>query len=679
MTEGSWDQAVVSGGGAVMQVVRHAPGAVLRWLRSMNPVGTGPWAIFQKEMRSSGRRRATYWARGMYALVLAGVVGLIILSLLSRGTWETGAARLQRMQEVAPMMAITVLWFEFVGLIFAAPMMTGPALCDERRNRTLPALLTTPLTAGEIVFGKLVGGIGQMLILGLIPLPVLLGMRVFGGLNVEVVLAGMVIAIGAAILSASWALAASLHAPRGVSAAITGWAMMIFLHGLVPPVLAAGGGFLAGRLGIRLPQWLAPGLCPPWALGMVSSELVGMGRLGNIWMMVGTSVGGSLSVSALLWFVTVARLRRVMSQTGGEVEVRRGLFSRKKSKGGSSAGAGGGDGAGAGAAAEIGEARRGAEGAEVGASRTLSDRPVLWRELRQSAFRSRAQMWVIFAAAGVFLGIVYSVGGIDDPDVHHMIATLGAILFGLSAAVSTSSAVGQEREAKTWPILLTTPLSPREIVWGKFIGGLSRMWVVPGIVMAHFVLVAPLGGMVDPAEIYVREVVCGLACAPALVAMHAWEMVMQNGFFAPVQLGLYLVNLACAAVFLGSTGVLLSLVVRRVTLAGVMNLLLAIGWWLALPLLVTFISEVVFRGSGSNPLSFFFSGNPIALAIAAAFELDDHAGWVAGRNFGVVDARYTTGEFVVLCGVVWLVYGAVSWWMLAVSARVLEGRRDQLA
>src|SRR5437868_2557612 len=106
---------------AVFRRSRSMLAAIARWLRSMNPVGGGPWAIFQKEVRSSGRRSTTYWARGLYAMLFAGLVGLVFLGFLSRGQWQNGAARLQQMQEVAPVMAGTVLWFEFVGLIFTAP------------------------------------------------------------------------------------------------------------------------------------------------------------------------------------------------------------------------------------------------------------------------------------------------------------------------------------------------------------------------------------------------------------------------------------------------------------------------------------------------------------------------------------------------------------------------------
>ncbi len=649
--------------------------AIARWLRSMNPVGMGPWAIFQKEVRASGRRRLTYWSRGLYAFALSGLILLVFMGFLAQGSVQRGAASLQQLQEVAPILAVCVLWFQFFGLIFAGPLLTGPALCDERRNRTLPALLTTPLTAGQIVSGKLVSQLVQLLILTLIPLPALLGVRVFGGLDPSTVLAGTLVALGSSVLAASWAMAASLRAARGLSAASVAWAMMMFVHGLLPAMLMTTAAKLLARLGFNAPPWLLAVVCPPFAMGMVSTELTGMGRFGNVWTNVLASLGGSLSLSILLWFITTASLRRALTATGGEIEIKKRRAKKSKKADASSrdavptpdhAGQPGDPDATAAALPHPRHARRTPhddEGSGRSSSRTVADRPVLWRELRQSAFRSRGRFWLVVVGAAIFMAIVYLSAGIDGTDLHQMVACFGAVLFAMLATIATTGSVGQERDSKTWPILLSTPLPATAIVWGKFLGGLSRLWFLPALLLAHFGIVTPLAML-------------GYDLLPSV-----FRQGTQALHISPVALGLFCGNLLCAAVFLASTGIFWSLCLRRASLSGVFNILVTMILWLMVPLMTEFIFTLFTSGRGADPIGYFFCGNPVALAISSGLNIAGLSADPAGSpaNYEMANLHFSTTEFCILCAGVWLAYGLVSYLLLRLSAWILRLRRDRLA
>jgi ABC-type transport system involved in multi-copper enzyme maturation permease subunit len=618
--------------------------AVLRMLRSINPVGTGPAAIFQKEVRSSGRRVQTYWVRGGYALVLAGMSGLAFVGIVNEGSMGRGARSLEELQRVAPMMAAIVLWFQFFALSLSGPILTGPALCDERQRRTLPALLTTPITAGGIVAGKLLGAMIQIVILSLIPLPVLLGVRLLGGLQGDVVLAATAVSLSSAILASSWAMLASIGATRGISAAMLAIVMMLVIHGLLPLILMAAGGWITTRFGVSLPEWIPWAICPPLTLGFTTQELFGFGGGRNPWVSAAVSVGGSLAISAALLLLTTIRLRSVMGE-GGEPAARS-TKRRKRSRGDESeAGS-----AGVEAPAQERETPSDSgDGARSGSrracsSRTVSDHPVLWRECRASAFRSRRQMILSVLFIAALMAVAYSTGEPGGRDLHVIVSGFGALIFAAAAAVSTVGSFGSERDNHTWQILLSSPIDPRRIVWGKFVGGLARLWFVPAVLGAHLLLVAP------------------------------WY-----GYLRVMPLAIYALNLSAVAIFLSATGLALSLVCRRTSTAGVLNIMLGLTLWLVGPALVAFMENVVSSlVGGGDSWEDLLTLNPVALAMACVEEIASRGfemGWIASYRVGWINLDSV--EFGLWCAGVWVSYALASLAILRLTWWMIRARRDR--
>src|SRR5262249_8513545 len=98
---------------------------------------------------------------------------------------------------------------QFFLLLIATPAITAGAVTDEKKSGTLQYLLTTDLTAWQILAGKLLGGTAQVAVLALTGLPVLCFIGVFGGLELPALfgLVGVSVpplfALGAASLLAS--------------------------------------------------------------------------------------------------------------------------------------------------------------------------------------------------------------------------------------------------------------------------------------------------------------------------------------------------------------------------------------------------------------------------------------------------------------------------------------------
>lgn len=615
---------------------------VLRWLRSINPVGLRPLAVFQKEVRSSGRRRITYWARGLYALAFSAFIGLVLVINLTERQWQEPADRIEQMQQMAPVIAVTVMWFQFFGLLLATPLLLGPALCDERRSRTLPALLTTPLTSGQIVAGKLAAALVQLLILALIPLPLLLGMRVFGGLDVQAVIAGVLVTLASAVLAGSWALFASLNARGGISAAMVAWVAMAGLHGVLPIILFAMNSWIARTIGFSIPQWAFAMFSPPWAMGTVSTQVVGVTSSSSVllWRLVGSSVGGSLAVSACLLFITAASLRSVSAATGGEV---RALKADAPSEADQAPDTD--------PAAEPSDptakprARKVRRLPASGRSRVVGERPVLWREVRRPIFRSRLIMLVIAIAAVVIISLIAITKAYEQPEFHQILATAGALVFAGLASIATTATISTERESRTLQVLLTAPLSSSSIIWGKFVGGLSRLWPLPAALAADLFILGTLGG-----------------CATVIPGV------------------LYFGHIISTAVFLCAMGVLWSVLIRKSVLAGVAGLLFAASIWIIIPVLSTIFSDMVSDQSGEDVISILFSGNPVALAISSGLATPSSTDiWRIPREFQVANANYSAETFIWLSLGVWVMYGIASALALHLASRVFTRRRDALA
>src|SRR5262249_39624060 len=102
-----------------------------------------------------------------------------------------------------------LLFQQFVLLLLAGPACTAGALTDEKVRGTLPHLVTTGLTSGEVVLGKLLGRTASVGALALAALPFLCFLGVFAGAGPDLLvlflaaLAGPLLAAGAAGLLAS--------------------------------------------------------------------------------------------------------------------------------------------------------------------------------------------------------------------------------------------------------------------------------------------------------------------------------------------------------------------------------------------------------------------------------------------------------------------------------------------
>jgi ABC-type transport system involved in multi-copper enzyme maturation permease subunit len=128
------------------------------------------------------------------------------------GPLDRGAASPEATYRFASGLVGKLLWQELFLLFLATPAFAAGAITDEKVRGTLQYLFCADVTPWEIITGKLIGRLAQVLILELAALPLLALLGLFGGLTplalglLLVTLVGPLFAVGAAsVLASVWA------------------------------------------------------------------------------------------------------------------------------------------------------------------------------------------------------------------------------------------------------------------------------------------------------------------------------------------------------------------------------------------------------------------------------------------------------------------------------------------
>lgn len=632
-------------------------------LSSINPLSMLFGPVFQKEVRTSGRKRGTYVMRSLYGALLLAIAVIGFVSLRTDTSHSGGVQRLIEMQSIAPSMALTVAWFQFIALCLAAPIFTGPAICDEKRARTLSALMTTPLSAAQIVLGTMCSRVVHLLILSLMGAPLLLAVRIFGGLEAEFILGATCVSLSAALLAGALGLMYSAWHKRGTSAAVFGLLTLVLVMGAPTAVEGILYYFLNDLDNYSANPTLeykfhedVLSTCAPAAMAYLSAGAV-MGipvrQIGiGSWSMPiwGANALYNLAMAAVVTGLAMRALRRVMlreAATGGEAAP-----AKKKRKAKTPA-APPGEEAVVEAAPEVDTSR------DARRTREVSDRPVLWREVRQNTFGTRRRFAAVAVLTVLGVGCVYWLTGsmegsyaastiMRSEGLHATMMVIGAVLVMIQPVFMTTGSIAGEREARTWEVLLTTPLSGAKVMLGKYIGALRAQWFLLAVVLGHFV-VASISGYLNPVLLV---------------------------FLTLIYLG--------PTLFFTATGQLFSLAVKRTVAAAALNLLTGLGVWL-ISWVVLFIGMWFARYDPGRVAELISNGlysiNPVAMVVSAGEGAGRYSAGFSMQGAyqvqGISTAHLTGWEFLgVVTGAFgfYLVGAGAVMWLTVAMFRRLSGR-----
>ena len=484
--------------------------------------------ILDKELRVASRRRRNFVFRFAY-LVLLGVF-VAIVWVESVGRFGPGAYAAMQMPQAGQEIVLTIVLFQFVMMQLAAVVMLSGAVSEEIYRRTLGVLMTTPITGFQIVVGKLLGSLLQMALLLAVSLPLLVLVRVFGGVPWEFVVAGLCITLATALFAASLSLYFSMGSRRAYWVVLETLVALFVLFFAIP-----WGVVVEGHWSEREFFGSALGWINPYAAMAVEAERMSSPRPGlpaSYWQVNCLAL---LAASAVLVAASVIRVRRVaLREISGE-----GRASRR-------------------AARSAAAAPNGA-GVSVETIRRVRGSPVAWRELRTHLMPSRRYAaWAALLVVGLMAAGYLSAGAnIGTGDFQSGSALVLVALGLLTTTVVAATGITSEKEAGSWPILLVTPLGRDHILLGKAVGVARRSLPVWMLLAAHVVF-----------------------C-------------VASGFMHPT-VGLLLAVISFgAAAFLTGSGLFFGALCRRTTTAVILNLALALAVWVAAPAAAVLAGEMV--------------------------------------------------------------------------------------
>src|SRR2546423_1211911 len=161
-------------------------------LSKLSPFGP----IFGKELRTTARRKRTYWLRFAYLAVLFLVLLLAYTSTAYRSSgYVSVAERAQQEAELGFAFFASISMFCVISLAVISPVLTATAVSAERQHRTLHVLLMTPITSWQIIAGKLFSRMLAALTLIGLSLPVLAVVRLLGGVEVQTMLGVLAVCV----------------------------------------------------------------------------------------------------------------------------------------------------------------------------------------------------------------------------------------------------------------------------------------------------------------------------------------------------------------------------------------------------------------------------------------------------------------------------------------------------
>jgi len=509
---------------------------------------TGP--IFGKELRVASRRRRQYALRFLYILALTVFVGVVWLSVVQS---EGNASFVQsRMASAGQQIVTTIVFFQFFAMQILAVVLLSSAVSDEVYHRTLGILMTTPINSLQIVMGKLLSRLLQLVLLLVISLPMLAIVRVLGGVPWGYLLSSLCITLTAAIFAGSLSLLFSIRNRHAYGVIIRTMFTLACLYFVLPTLLGFAGYYLFSRAGVNLGSRsgtmtvLAPivvSLNPISSMAAITERM--FSPRGPALFSLPLHCGFMLGLSALVLGRAMAVVRRVaLRQAVGQHESEGKKVRRKEGR----------------SVPTSHPLKSAPSSRPLFLPRRVVGPPVVWKELRAPFIQGidSRNSYIGMAMAIVALVFTYlslaQAKSLNEDFTHITYVMLFVFIGGLVNIVFSATRITTEKESQAWPLLLTTPLSDWDILLGKAVSAFRRCLPIWALLAGHMLLFT-LAGYIHPIAIF------------HLLALVAW--------------------LTC---FITGSGLYFSARFARTTSAVVASFALVVGLWVIGPILAGVMS-----------------------------------------------------------------------------------------
>lgn len=434
--------------------------------------------VFQREVAIAPRRLQIFILRTAY-------VAALLLLIFTAWLVLYGTQKVQDIGDLARFGAILFQILAPLQLVWAAffsAMLAAAAVAHEKDRRTLILLLLTNLSNSELVLGKLMASILNVLVMLAAAVPLFMAAALLGGISFSQIAWAFAITFSSALACGSLGSLLALWREKTFQAlSLTVLVLVLWVAGWEIVAAGACGDIIAG-VPCRV---LAAGMSPWRAiLEAIQPNIRSQPALGALGNSINLYLLSSLGAAVLLNAIAIAMVRvwnpsRETAPALPEEDVSRrvGIFDINNA---------------------TDRSRAGAKTAMAGLSsparsRAVWDNPIIWREIRTWAYGHkiiviRLAYLLLFALAA---GSMYWTTGQGPVASAPNAAVVLAPLFLLSLILVNAQAVTSltsERDARALDLLLVTDLSPKEIVFGK-LGGVfyntKEMILLPLLLCAY--------------------------------------------------------------------------------------------------------------------------------------------------------------------------------------------------
>ena len=425
--------------------------------------------VFTREVVTAPRRLRLYVSRAAYVSAL--LVLMCTAWLLLTGT--------QIVRNVSDMARFGAMVFQILAplqlalAIFFSALLAASGVTQEKDRRTLILLLLTNLTNSELVLGKLLASMLNVLVLLAASLPLFMLAALFGGVSFEQIARVFAVTFATAIAAGSLGSMLALWREKTFQAlALTVLALVFWL---TAGEAIASGALGAAWAGVSTSVWGAA--VSPWQAILTATRplidrqdaLPYVGNAVNCFLLVAGALAVALNAVAILR-VRVWNPSREVRPRVADAEELESIWGMTDQS----------------AAAARKAAARNMHSAG-GKTREVWDNPIIWREIATWAYGRKVLAirlgYLLLAglAAAALYGAIHGEAGLDMATGALVLVPLFVLSLVLVNAQAVTS-VTTERDMRALDLLLVTDLSPKEFVFGK-LGGIlyntKEMIVLP--------------------------------------------------------------------------------------------------------------------------------------------------------------------------------------------------------
>lgn len=427
--------------------------------------------IFLREWLTSPRRTRHYVQRLSFVLAIFSLICTVWLLLAGlqqvRNLGDLAQFGMMAFQIVAP--------FQLVVLMFLAAVAAANQICHEKDRRTFDLLLLTELSNSQIVFGKYIAGLLNVLQLFVASIPLLLLLTLLGGVAPQQVLAVGMVTGSTLLWSAALGTTVAFWREKTFQT-LAIIALSLVLWCIIWEPISAG---LIPNIPAQVATYASP-LRAVWEACQPPVTSTDNGLLISLYYSAGASV-----FALLLCLLSISRLR--VWNPSRQVQPR--LTDDE--------------------AERLASEDKGAKASwKVRAPRPMWNNPVLWREMCTWAYGKKILVIRVayFALAAMIAaqlfqsvqaGELFGRSSLSEellPPAAKTLAPLFLVSLVLLNALAVNS-ITNERDGQALDLLLVTEISSREFLLGKILGVFyvaKEMLLMPLILCLYLCMVRAL-------------------------------------------------------------------------------------------------------------------------------------------------------------------------------------------